>query len=215
MYPYYTIFWWLSLYTITFLSIAFNESVYPSTYIFGGPDKVLMLTMANMTSTDDIDYYYNCKCVNGSQAIKATFTETDQTAQETTYDIRALLFMSAIVIIVKMGLEFGGKQFIFAVGRKTTVDILYFLTFGTNLFCTIAAVTIFTVQTETECDHPLECENESVWDRYNFSLLLIIFTSVMTVTGAVCAFLDPLARQDVTCRRCCDGYKAVSTDIVP
>lgn len=200
MYPYYTIFWWVSLLTVTFVSIANNESIYPSTYLFGGPDKVLMLTMDNMSSTDDIDFYFNCKCVNGQQVLKTTFTEDDQTAQQTTYDIRMLLFVSMAVIVIKMGLELGGIPFVVA-ARKTTIDILYLVLFGASLFCTVATATILTVQQDSDCSHPLECENESVWARQTFSTWLMVFTSFSTVLYAICTFLNPLDNKDIRCHR--------------
>lgn len=216
MYPYYTIFWWVSLLTITFVSIANNESIYPSTYLFGGPDKVLMLTMANMTSTDDVDYYFNCKCVNGVQTLKTTFTEDDQTAQQTTYDIRLLLFVSMAVIIIKMGLEFGGLRVVYNFGHKITVDILYLLLFSLSIICVVASASILSIQKDSDCLHPLECENESVWARQTFAVWLLVFTSILTVAYSICTFLNPFVREDIACHRdsCrCDGYKAVATNI--
>ena len=215
MYPYYTIFWWVSLFTVTFVSIANNESIYPSTYLFGGPDKVLMLTMENMTSTDDIDYYFNCKCVNGQQVLKTTFTEDDQTAQQTTYDIRMLLFVSMAVILIKIGLELGGLHFVLIV-RKVNIDILYLILFGTSLFCAVATATILGVQTDSDCLHPLECENESVWARQTFSTWLMVFVSFLTLLYGVSTFLNPLGKKDVSCHRgsCqCHDYTAVATQI--
>jgi len=213
MYPFYTIFWWISLLTVTFVSIANNESIYPSTYLFGGPDKVLMLTMENMTSTDAKDYYFNCKCVEGQQVLKTTFTEDDQTAQQTTYDIRMLLFVSMAIIMIKMGLEFGGVRFVVEC-RKVVVDLLYLILFGTSLFCVVATATILRVQTDSDCLHPLECENESVWARQTFSTWLMVFASFLTVAYGICTFLNPLDNQDVSCHRdSCrrHDYTAVAT----
>ncbi len=215
MYPYYTIFWWVFLLTVTFVSIANNESIYPSTYLFGGPDKVLMLTMENMTSTDDVDYYFNCKCVDGQQTLKTTFTEDDQTAQQTTYDIRMLLFLSMAVILIKMGLGFGAVRFVF-VGRKVEIDILYLILFGMSAICVVATATILGVQTDSDCSHPLECENESVWARHTFSTWLMVFTSILTIVYAICTFLNPLGDNDISCHRdsCrCHDYTAVATTV--
>jgi len=215
MYPYYTIFWWVALLTVTFVSVANNESIYPSTYLFGGPDKVLMLTMANMTSTDDVDYYFNCKCVDGHQVMKTTFTEDDQTAQQTTYDIRLLLFVSMVVIFIKMGLELGGLHFVVP-ARKVTIDILYLILFGMSAICVVATATILAVQHDSDCLHPFECENESVWARQTFSSWLLVFTSILTVVYGVSTFLNPLGKKDVSCHRdsCrCHDYTAVATNI--
>ena len=216
MYPYYTIFWWMFLLTVTFVSIANNESIYPSTYLFGGPDKVLILTIENMTSTDDVDYYFNCKCVDGVQRLKTTFTGDDQTAQQTTYDIRLLLFVSMATIFIKMGLEFGGIRAVCDFGRKVTIDIIYIILFSLSLICVVAATSILSVQTDSDCLHPLECENESVWARQTFAGWLLGLTSLLTVVYSICSFINPLVRHDVACHRdsCrCDGYKAVSTNV--
>tara|TARA_B110000977_G_C10979757_1_gene455665 strand:- start:282 stop:950 length:669 start_codon:yes stop_codon:yes gene_type:complete len=213
MYPYYTIFWWVSLLSLTFVSIAFNESIYPSTYLFGGPDKVLMLTMDNMTSTDDMDYYFNCKCVGGQQVLKTTFTEDDQTAQQMTYDIRMLLFLSMAVILIKMGLEFGAVRFVVEY-RKVELDILYVVLFGASLQCAVATALILAVQQDSDCSHPLECKNESVWARQTFSSWLMVFTPFLTVAYGICAFFNPLYDKDIRCHRdsCrCHDYTAVVT----
>lgn len=202
MYPYYTVIWWVFLIALVVSTVAINESIYPSTYIFGGPDKVLMLSTENMTSTDDIHYYHDCRCIDGAQVMKAAFTEDDHDAQDTSYDIRALLFVIIGAILLKMCLELSGIRPVFDLGVKRctiVVDVVYMCMAFVALFSCVGSILIFDKQSFADCNQVEECTHESAWNRYTFSLLTLVGTTLLFVTFIITSFKDPFIGKDVSC----------------
>lgn len=141
-----------------FVSMVINESIYPSTYIFGGPDKILLQVGLNISNTESRHFYLDCRCEDNSQVLDA-FGFLDRVAREFTYHIRYILFFQILYFIVFSYFDAYISKYIF------TVEIFSF-------WIIFASVFIISIQ-DTSCKQEFECEN-SVWARSMWGWFLLI-----------------------------------------
>jgi len=153
---------WLYAFTIIPLifpsaCILINESLYPSTYIFGGPDKILLQTNISIVNTLERHYYLDCRCIDDQQQIDS-FSFLDRVGREFTYHIRIILSLQIFYFIVFYYFDTYIKKYIFS------VEIFSF-------WIIFAGIFIVLIQ-DTSCSETFHCEN-SVWARETWGWCLI------------------------------------------
>lgn len=139
------------------VSILINESLYPSTYIFGGPGKILLQTNISVVNTLERHYYLDCRCIDDEQRIDS-FSFLDRVGREFTYHIRIMLALQIFYFIVFYYFDAYLKQYVFSVEIFS-----YWILF--------AGVFIVSIQ-DTSCSQTFDCEN-SVWARETWGWCLI------------------------------------------
>lgn len=148
----------LVYYALIFGSVIFNESVYPSTYLFGGPDKVLMRSNVSTTNTDARTYYLDCRCSDGVQVVDA-FGFEDAIAQDVSYQLRYLFAFELVYVALRYAFKL---PFRWAFGLVV-------------LYGTLGSMLMLAVQ-DASCAYVRACgdEFESVWDRRMWLSLLVL-----------------------------------------
>lgn len=139
-----------------FVSIVINESIYPSTYIFGGPSKILLQTNISVANTLDRHYYLDCRCIEDYQQIDG-FSFLDRVGREFTYHIRLILSLQILCFIILYVFE-----------RYVDIFSIEIISF----WIIFAGVFIISIQ-DTSCKHAFDCEN-SVWSRATWGWCLVV-----------------------------------------
>lgn len=143
--------------SVPLISLLVNESLYPSTYIFGGPEKILLRSNISVTNTGTRHYYLDCNCNSGKQNVDA-FSFLDQIGRDFTYHIRYMLMLQFVSILFLYYFDAYIKKFLFVVEIFS-----YWILF--------ASVFIISIQ-DTSCAREFDCEN-SVWTRSMWGWLLL------------------------------------------
>ena len=183
------IFLWFVLLGVLVANNALNESIYPSEYLFGGPKKVLMLSTIETNNTDNVHYYYDCRCVDGLQIERAAFTKADRMAQEVTCDVRYFLAFAAIPVAfhtISLAFQCDGQCL------QCTNSLATFASIFASLFLVLAAILIISAQSHTGCEMLVECpaDNENAWKRSNFSVLFLVAVLAQSVFVWYVASMD-------------------------